>query len=107
MDLPSVVTAIAGAIAFLALAVATYAALRVEQVRRDLRRTRPHCGRVHASEVAALWLARERGKVETADTPPIADLDLPFSRSPPPRVVDEDEVNPRLGAEPVRTRESP
>ena len=101
MDLPSLVTALAGAIAFLALAVATYAALRAEQVRRSVRelerrpptRAQP-CRRAHASDVAALFLARERAEARGEE--PLAAEDIPPLRGAPPRVVDEDEVNPRL-----------
>ena len=98
MDLPSVMTALAGAVAFLALAVATFAALRAEQAHRAARanaRSAP-CARVHASEVAEAWLARERADC-VSDEPPIGDLDLPAWRGPTTPVVDEDEVNPRIG----------
>lgn len=97
----ALVTALAGAAAFLALAVASYAALRAEQARKDARRAlearaRPQpCRRAHASEVAALWLARERASTLTEE--PLEAEDLPAMRGATREVVDEDEVNPRIG----------
>ena len=120
-DAPRIVIALVGALAFAALAVATFAALRGENLRRvmtrELKRKQATedrssvaCRRVHASDVAALWLARERQEEPppAEALPPLEAEDLPFFRAArPAREPNEEEVNPLLNAPPKPRSKAP
>lgn len=99
------VIALGGCLALLVVALLTWVAVRLEALHKRVRTPPPQrCNRVHAGDVARLWFERER---ETAAVEPpeeseavslestLTAEDLPPFRAA--RVVDEDEVNPRLG----------
>jgi len=100
-DLSRTVIAVGGCFAFIALALLTWIAIRLEQVRRGQKPPEPlvehHfvCDRLHASEVAERALLRERALAVDLMTAE----DLPgFRPRIDPRSIDEEEVNPRLSS---------
>lgn len=95
------VIAIGGCLAFLVVALLTWIGLRVEALHKRVRPPPPpevKCERLHASDLAQRWLDGRRGELGVE---PLPAEDLPGFRAVKPRVVDEDEVNPRI--RPVRS----
>jgi len=95
-SLTRLVIAVGGCVAFLLLALVTWVALRVEALHKRVRPPPPEpvrCERLHASDLAQRWLDGQRGELGTE---PLPAEDLPGFRAAKPRVVDEDEVNPRI-----------
>lgn len=90
-DLCRAMIALGGCAIFIVVALLTFIAVRVEQARRALVRPPPPCRRLHASDLTLPTFER-------AESPPITAEELPAFRRPrrQPRVVDEDEVNPRI-----------
>lgn len=89
------ICALGAALALAALALLTWVAVRVESLRREVRRPPPEpekCDRLHASDVYDRWLDARAPEPEHL----LAAEDLPPFRGPVRRVVDEDEVNPTL-----------
>lgn len=98
--LARLVIAVGGCLAFLVVALLTWVALRVEALHKRVRPPPPvveRCERLHASDLAQRWFDARRGEVGEE---PLPAEDLPGFRAAKPRVVDEEEVNPRIS--PVR-----
>lgn len=94
--LARLVIAVGGCVAFLLLALVTWVALRVEALHKRVRPPPPEpalCERLHASDLAQRWLDGQRSELGVE---PLPAEDLPGFRAAKPRVVDEDEVNPRI-----------
>lgn len=88
------VIAVGGCLAFLLVALLTWIALRVEALHK---RVQPpalpppeKCRRLHASDLAQRWFEGQSPRGEE----PLPAEDLPGFRAG--RVVDEEEVNPRI-----------
>jgi hypothetical protein len=80
-------------LAFLAVALLTWVALRVEALHKRVQPPPPvreRCDRLHASDLAQRWF---EGQAPVGEDPLPAE-DLPGFRAG--RVVDEEEVNPRI-----------
>lgn len=87
------VIALGGCLAFLVVALLTWVALRVEALHKRVQPPPPvreRCDRLHASDLAQRWF---EGQVPVGEDPLPAE-DLPGFRAG--RVVDEEEVNPRI-----------